>query len=263
MMTSLPCLVTSASETPRLFTRSRMMLIAWDISASPILAPAFVGTAVSVTVVPPARSRASFGVFWPCQNIRPTRATAITSSVSSTRPGLETFLFGGATVVFRPLSAVRLRSGRRPLAGLVFAFVQRRVLGLLPGRAGKSLGLGLDIVLQGLPGLRSLLVLGLGGLGGLRCLLGLLALGLVFLDLLVVVQHLADGLLHETDLDSRRDLEHDRVVLDGDDLSDHARGGHDALARLDLPLHLGLRLLPPALRAEEQEIEDHADEDHR
>src|SRR3954469_11562011 len=162
MMTLLPCLVTSASETPRLFTRSRMMLIAWDISESPILAPAFVGTAVSVTVVPPARSRASFGVFWPCQNIRPTRATAIASSVSSTRPGLETFLFGGATVVFRPLSAVRLRSGRRPLAGLVLVVGQRGVLRLVPGGTGKSLGLRLDVVLQGLPR-RGSLLLGLGG----------------------------------------------------------------------------------------------------
>src|SRR3569833_64748 len=201
MMTSLPCLVTSASETPRLFTRSRMMLIAWDISESPILAPAFVGSAVRVTVVPPARSRASLGVFWPCQNIRPNRATAITRSVTSTRPGLETFLLGGATVVFRPLSAVRLRSGRGPLAGLVFAFVQRRVLGLVPGSAGKSLGLRLDIVLQGLPGLRGLLLLGPLGLFCLRGLVRLLVLGL-FLDLLVVVGGRAGG---EEEKDGGRD----------------------------------------------------------
>jgi hypothetical protein len=53
------------------------------------------------------------------------------------------------------------------------------------------------------------------------------------------------------------------IILDGDDVGEHARGRHDALARLYLALHLLLLLLSLALRAEEQEIEHDADEDDR
>ena len=62
----LPCVVTSASETPEPLTRSLMMLAAW-LRLSLLTFP----EAVSVICVPPSRSRPSAGFQVPIRATRP------------------------------------------------------------------------------------------------------------------------------------------------------------------------------------------------
>ena len=61
----------------------------------------------------------------------------------------------------------------------------------------------------------------------------------------------------------RRDLEQDGVVVDLADHAEDAADGDDLVADLRAPGHLLLRTLPPLLGADEQEVEDDADQKDR
>ena len=74
-----------------------------------LIAPAWSLLAVSVMLVPPARSMPSLGVVWPERNIPPVSATMASRITASARPGYPWLpeglrpLFGAATFSILPV----------------------------------------------------------------------------------------------------------------------------------------------------------------
>lgn len=89
MMWSRPCVWTSASDTPSPLTRRSMMPTAVFMFVS-LIASGFPGSllALSVMLVPPARSMPSLGVVCFVRNIPAVSATIAIRMIARARPGL-------------------------------------------------------------------------------------------------------------------------------------------------------------------------------
>lgn len=86
MIVLSPWVCTSASETPMPLTRRSMIPVAMSM-LDLLIALGSVDFAVSVMLVPPARSIPSRGLVWPVPNMRATSPTVTTRMRASARPG--------------------------------------------------------------------------------------------------------------------------------------------------------------------------------